>query len=107
MWRRLFGPPTLFLYDDGGHTHHGRVGLLDQPPDTLIQDSIKKIRDQLAQVPPDKKGALVIATDWKWGVVPTVRMGWAQRVGRNWEIAGDAFISKTNKGASVKAAYTW
>lgn len=81
--------------------------LLDAPPeDTLIQDSLKRVRDQLAQVPEGKTGALVVAVDWK-GMVPTFRTGFAQRTVSGWEIHGEAFISKASKGASVRAVKTW
>lgn len=82
--------------------------LLDTPPeDMLIKDSFKRVRDQLAQVPEGKQGALVIATDWKWGMVPTIRTGIAHRTVNGWEIHGEAFISKADKGASVRAVKTW
>ena len=82
--------------------------LLDAPPEgTLIKDSIQRVREQLAQVPEGKRGALVIATDWKWGLVPTVRAGVAHRTANGWEISGEAFISKVDKGASVRAVKTW
>lgn len=106
MLRRLFGSPTLFLTNDGGRVP-GRWGLLDQPEDTLIKDSHKSIREKLAQIPEGKTGTLVIATDWKWGFVPTVRAGLAHRTANGWEIAGDAFISKADKGASIKAVKSW
>ncbi len=81
--------------------------LLDDPQDTLIKDSLKNVRDGLAQVPEGKSGALVIATDWKWGFVPTFRAGTAFRVAGGWEVRGDGFISKASKGASVRAVKMW
>lgn len=82
--------------------------LLDAPDDdTLIKDSFKRVRDQLAQVPEGKTGALVIAMDYKFGIVPTVRTGFAHRTVNGWEIHGEAFISKASKGASVRAVKTW
>ena len=80
--------------------------LLDTPTDTLIKDSLKRVRDQLAHVPEGKTGALVIAVDWK-GVVPTLRTGIAHRTANGWEIHGEGFISKAEKGASVRAVKTW
>ena len=56
--------------------------LLDDPlvpEDTLIKDSFKRVRDQLAQIPEGKTGALVIAVDYKFGVLPTLRTGIAHR----------------------------
>lgn len=82
--------------------------LLDVPPDDmLIKDSFKRVRDQLAQVPDGKRGALVVAVDWKAGIVPTFRTGLAHRTANGWEIHGEAFISKAENGASVRAVKTW
>lgn len=81
--------------------------LLDAPEDTLIKDSLKRVREQLAQVPEGKTGALVIAVDYKFGVVPTFKTGFAHRTKSGWEIHGEAFISKAEKGASVRAVKTW
>lgn len=81
--------------------------LLEAPQDdSLIKDSVKKVREQLAQVPEGKTGALVIAVDWK-GLVPTMRTGIAHRTASGWEIHGEAFISKAEKGASIRAIKTW
>lgn len=80
--------------------------LLDEPDDTLIKDSFKRVRDQLAQVPEGKTGALVVAVDWQ-GILPTLKTGFAVRKSNGWEIHGDAFISKASKGASVRAVKTW
>lgn len=82
--------------------------LLDAPgDDTLIKDSFKRVRDQLAQVPDGKSGALVLAVDWKFGVVPTAKVGIAHRTANGWEIHGEGFLSKADKGASVRAVKTW
>lgn len=108
LFVRLFGPPRLFLFDDGSHTAFTRRGLVnDATQDSLIKDSVKKVRDALAQVPEGKTGALVISTEWKWGFAPVVRAGLAHRMVNGWEIAGDAFISKADKGVSVRAVRTW
>lgn len=80
--------------------------LLDAPDDTLIKDSFKRVRDQLAQIPDGKKAALVVAVDWK-GVLPTVRSGFAYRTANGWEVHGEGFLSKASRGASVKAVKTW
>lgn len=82
--------------------------LLDVPPgdDTLMKDSFKRVREQLAQVPEGKHGALVVAGDWT-GMLPTLRTGIAHRTANGWEIHGEAFISKASKGASVRAVKTW
>lgn len=84
----------------------GSLRLIDQPEDSLIKDSLKRVRDQLAQVPEGKTGALVVAVDWK-GLMPTLRTGIAHRTVNGWEIHGEAFISKAEKGASVRAVKTW
>lgn len=82
--------------------------LLDDPvEDTLIKDSVKRVKEQLAQIPEGKTGALVIAVDYKFGFVPTMRTGLAHRTKNGWEIHGEAFISKVDKGASVRAVKTW
>lgn len=83
--------------------------LLDAPgpDDTLIKDSFKRVKEQLAQVPEGKTGALVIAVDYKYGVVPTLKTGIAHRTVNGWEIHGEAFISTAGKGASVRAVKTW
>lgn len=82
--------------------------LLDDPQgDTLIKDSLKRVREQLAQVPEGKKGALVVAVDYKFGFLPTARVGYATRLTNGWEIHGEAFISKAEKGASIRAVKTW
>jgi hypothetical protein len=83
--------------------------LLDSPPadDTLIKDSFKHVRDRLAQVPEGKTGALVLAVDYKFGVLPTFSAGLAHRTAKGWEIAGEAFINKAGKGARVTAVKTW
>lgn len=81
--------------------------LLDEPPSgTLIKDSLNRVREQLNQVPAGKTGALVIAVDWK-GMFPTLKTGIAHRTVGGWEIHGEAFISKAEKGASVRAIKTW
>lgn len=82
--------------------------LLDDPkPDsTLIQDSFKRVRDQLAQIPEGKKAALVVAVDLKQ-FIPTVRTGLAYRTANGWEIHGEGFLSKAEKGASVVAVKSW
>lgn len=81
--------------------------LLDTPEDgTLIKDSLKHVRDRLAQIPEGKTAALVVAVDWK-GILPTARLGYAERFANGWEISGEAFISKASKGASIKAVKTW
>jgi hypothetical protein len=82
--------------------------LLDDPAqDTLIKDSLKRVKEQLAQVPEGKTGALVIAVDMKGFVIPTFRTGVAFRTASGWEIHGEAFLSKVDKGASVRAVKTW
>lgn len=84
------------------------ITLLDNPAgDTLIKDSLKRVKEQLAQIPDGKTGALVIAVDWKAGVLPTFRSGVAIRSPFGWEIHGEAFLSKVDKGASVRAVKTW
>lgn len=81
--------------------------LLDDPPDsTLIKDSTKRIRDQLAHVPEGKTAAWVTAIDWKFGVVPVVRSGIAARIGKNWEIHGEGFLSAVDKGVSARILWT-
>jgi len=80
--------------------------LIDDPEETLIKDSFKRVRDQLAQIPEGKTGALVIAVDWQ-GLLPTLKTGLAHRTANGWEIHGEAFISKAQKGASVRAVKTW
>lgn len=79
----------------------------DAQSGTLIKDSLQRVRDGLAQVPEGKTGALVIAVDWKAGIVPTFRTALAHRTANGWEIHGEAFISKAEKGASVRAVKTW
>lgn len=82
--------------------------LLDaQSSDSLIKDSLKRVKDQLAQIPEGKTAALVIAVDYKWGFVPTAKVGYANRLPNGWEIHGEAFLSKAEKGASVRAVKTW
>lgn len=109
MIERLFGKPILFLYDDGGVFNvRARRSLLEEPQqDTLIKDSIKRVKEQLAQIPEGKTKALVVAVDWKFGVVPTARFGYAAKLNNGWEIHGEGFMSKTEKGASVRAVKTW
>ena len=81
--------------------------LLDDPADsTLIKDSFKRVRDQLAQVPEGKHAALVVAVDMK-KFVPTIRTGLAYRTASGWEIHGEGFLSKAEKGASVVAVKSW
>ncbi len=75
--------------------------------DTFIANNIKHVKEQLAQVPEGKRGALVITTELKWGVVPDVRLGWAQRIGKGWEISGDGFIGKMDKGVRAKVVKAW
>ena len=77
------------------------------PENTIIKDSFKRVREQLAQVPEGKTGALVIALDYKFGVVPTIRSGFAHRTINGWEIHGEAFISKVDKGLSARVVKTW
>lgn len=83
-----------------------RLTLVD-PNGALIKDTADRVRKQLEQVPAGKTGALVVAVDWKAGLVPTVRTGLAHRTANGWEIHGEAFISKAEKGASVRAVKTW
>lgn len=81
--------------------------LLDAPPDTFLADNLKNVRERLAQVPLDKKGALVVAVDLKWGVLPTAKIGYAHRITDGWSITGDGFLSKADKGASITSVWTW
>lgn len=101
----------MFIPDEGVVEDLARAHLTSNDQeiasDTLIKDSVKRVRDQLAQVPEGKKGALVIATEWKWGFVPTIRAGMAHRTVNGWEVHGEAFISKAEKGASIKAVKSW
>src|SRR5688572_20247357 len=78
------------------------IALID-PNGALIKDSAERVKKQLAQVPEGKTGALVVAVDWKYGVVPTLRTGIAHRTANGWEIHGEGFISKAEKGVSVRA----
>jgi hypothetical protein len=80
--------------------------LLDATDGTLIKDSLQRVKEQLAQVPEGKTGALVIALDMK-GFVPTLRTGIAHRTASGWEIHGEAFISRAEKGAHIRAVKTW
>lgn len=83
--------------------------LLDEPQgDTLIKDSVKRVKEQLAQIPPGSTKALVIAADWKAGqMMPTVRLGYANRMANGWEVHAEAAISKADKGASIRAVRVW
>lgn len=79
---------------------------LIDPNGTLIKDAADRVKRQLAQVPEGKTGALVVSVDWK-GLLPTIRTGLAHRTANGWEIHGEGFISKAEKGASIRAVKTW
>ena len=93
----------MFIPDD-------RHGLIADPQkledSTLIGDSLERVKKQLAQVPPDKKGVVVAAVTLK-GFVPTLSFGTAIRVRRGWEIVGEGFISKADKGGSLLSVWSW
>lgn len=80
---------------------------LIDPNGTLIKDSSDRIKKRLEQIPEGKTGALAVAVEWKFGVVPTLRTGLAHRIADGWAIAGDGFISKADKGASIWVAGSW
>lgn len=107
---RFFGPVVVFLHDNGSAWRvrtAGTMGLVDEAPqDTLIKDSVQRVKDQLSQIPEGKTKALVLAVDWK-GMMPTASVGYAARMDNGWEVHGEAFISKAGKGASVRAVKTW
>lgn len=82
--------------------------LLDEPAqDTLIKDSVKRVREQLAQIPDGKKAVMVSALEYKFGFVPTWRTGLAYRTPSGWEVHGEAFLSKAEKGARITVVRTW
>ena len=91
---------------------NGRQDLITTEPtskpedSTLIGDSLARVQKQLSQVPIDKKGAVVAAVKMK-GFVPTVSLGTAIRVRKGWEIAGEGFISKADKGGTLVSVWTW
>lgn len=72
----------------------------------LGQD-LARLRARLAEIPADKKGALVVAVEWKYGL-PSWRMGVATRAGDHLALGADVekrFREKPN--AKVYAALTW
>lgn len=84
----------------------GTVKLFDAQS-AFIKDSLDSVRAGLAQVPEGKTGALIVSVDWKGSLTPTLRTGIAHRTVTGWEIHGEGFISRAEKGASVKVVKTW
>ena len=74
--------------------------------DTFIADNLKRVSERLKQIPPEKTVVVVVATEWKLGVWPTFRSGFAYRATNGWEIVGDGFLSKADKGASISAVWS-
>lgn len=75
-------------------------------PSPFTQD-LARVRARLSEIPANKKGALVVAVEWKAGI-PTFRTGLAARVGDHLELGADAekrFREKPN--AKIYAALTW
>ena len=77
----------------------------DKPP--ILGDGLAHIKARLAELPLDKKGALIIAVEWKAGI-PIMRTGVAAKVGRHWTLAADVQAKlKAKPDAKVFAAFTW
>ena len=77
----------------------------DAPP--ILGDGLAKIKARLAELPLDKKGALIIAVEWKAGI-PIMRTGVAAKIGEHWTLGADAQVKLKDKpDAKVFAAFTW
>ena len=78
-------------------------------PDPSILASIPAaVQTSLAQVPPDRTGALVVGLEWKYGL-PFMKVGTALRVGDSLKLAAEAEtrFSKLSTTAKVYAVWTW
>lgn len=66
------------------------------------------VQASLAQVPPDRTGALVVGLEWKYGL-PFATFGTALRVGDSFTLAADAEtrFSKLSTKATAYAVWTW
>lgn len=76
-------------------------------PPLILGDGLERIKARLAEIPLDKKGALIIAVEWKAGI-PLMRTGVAARIGSHWTLGADAQLKLKDKpDARVFAALTW
>jgi hypothetical protein len=73
----------------------------------LLGDGLAHIKARLNELPLDKKGALIIAVEWKAGI-PILRPAIAAKIGTHWTLAADAQLKfKDKPEAKVFAAFTW
>lgn len=78
------------------------------PPKIDLTTIPSAVNASLAQVPPDRSGALVMGLEWKYGL-PFMKFGTALRVGENVKLAGDAEtrFSKMSTSARGYLLWTW
>ena len=77
-------------------------------PLPILGDGLAHIKARLAELPLDKKGALIIGVEWKAGVIPILRPAIAAKFGTHWTLAADAQLKfKEKPNATIFAAYTW
>lgn len=75
---------------------------------TILAQGLEQVNARLADIPPDKKGALVVAVEWKYGV-PFATFGTAMRVGDTLLLGAEAEtrFTQLSTRAHVYAAWTW
>lgn len=78
----------------------------DQP--SILKSIPAAVDASLAQVPPDRKGAVVVGVEWKAGV-PFMKFGTATRVGEHLKLSAEAEtrFSKMSTTAKAYAIWSW
>ena len=80
---------------------------MPSPEPTILQSGIDAVTRWNAAIPPDKKGALVLAFDKK-GTVPWVRVGFAAKVTDGWQLgAGIEARAKERPTIGLYSLWTW
>lgn len=60
-----------------------------------------------ANIPADKKGVVVVAAEWKFGVPYRFRFGTAYRVGDSFELGADAVTKFTKASTEATVHVAW
>jgi hypothetical protein len=79
-----------------------------QEPTSILKSIPAAVDTTLAQIPPEKTGALVMGLEWKYGI-PFAKFGTAVRIGDNFKLAADAEtrFSKLSTSAKAYAVWSW
>jgi len=76
-------------------------------PDKPMTTNLSRINARLAELPADKKGAIVVSVDWASGV-PVPRFDAAARVGAHLKLGVEAEkVHAARPAGAVYAAWTW